>query len=644
LLLALLGGSAFVDAPRVKWLVIATTAMIGFGLGWMYTATDPTIPQTPTVRDIGDYEHRTGVVGTTTAAEYLPKWVEERPADESLQAAYAEGLPIKRFDLTSLPQGGQVLEQTAGVLGQTVKVESPSAFAARFNLFYFPGWTATVDGVNAVVEPEAKSGLALVQVPAGTHTVTVQFEDTQPRTIGWMISGVALLILLGLGVWSWRGAENIAGTRTKVGEEAHDGLMRGPMVAVAIVGLALMGIKLLYADRPGSFFLQKRFDGQMIPGVQHRADLAFGDVLELLGYEEGPAGEISLYWHALRPIDTDWSVSVTLDYAGDRVAQDDVQHPAGMPTQRWTVYQYAQDTHTLMPAGGTPPGLYDLRVTVYRQSDGLILQPAGALIGQVQVGRPATPSLVTPPTLVDVHFGPIVLYGVDVPKEVRNGEDLPIRMFWRADGTTQEDIKPVVQLVNKAGAVTFSSVVAPVETGYGTRQWQAGDGWVGNANLPLRADMPGGLYTLQMMTPEGPRDLADVTVLAPKRVYDLPKPMHPLSAQFDKVAKLLGWDYETGQLTLYWQALETPTTRYSVFVHVWGPDLTITDQRDSVPVNGTRPTTSWLAGEILTDTYSLTIPEDTYRVEVGLYDPAVAGGQLTTSDGNAFVNIYSKYP
>jgi 6-pyruvoyl-tetrahydropterin synthase related domain len=630
LMLALLGGSVFVDTPRLKWLVIASAAMIVFGFGWMYTAVDRSIPNAPTVTDIQAYEHRTGVVGTTTAAEYLPKWVEQRPADESLQAEYAEGTPIKRFDAGSLPSGGQVISETAGVLTQTVEVESPSDFSAKFKLFYFPGWAAMVDGVSANVTPEVGSGLALVQVPAGNHTVQLQFTDTQPRTVGWLVSGMALIILVVLGVRGWQG------TKTQVGEATRGGLDQGTVVAIAVVGLAALGIKLGYADQARSFFLQKRFDGQTLQGMQYPLDVGFGDQLQLLGYDETPSGVV-LYWRALQALDTDWSVSVTADYAGRKVAQADVQHPAGLPTNRWSLDDYARDEHLLVARPGTPPGTYDLRVTVYRQSDGMVLQ-GGVKIGEWVVARPSAPTLVTPSIPVDAHFGPIVLYGVDLAKEVRVGDDLPVTLYWRADGTTPQDIKPEVQLVNSEGKTIASEMIAPVETGYGTSEWQAGDGWVGLTSIRVGADIAGGDYTLKIVTPDGPYALGGVKVIAPERVYAMPKIRHLATVPFEKAGTLLGWGYEADTLTLYWQASETATSRYSVFVHAVDADGNIVAQRDSVPVNGTRPTTSWLADEVITDSYALPLPPETTGIQVGLYDPAT-GERLKTADGSDFVLI-----
>jgi len=62
-------------------------------------------------------------------------------------------------------------------------------------------------------------------------------------------------------------------------------------------------------------------------------------------------------------------------------------------------------------------------------------------------------------------------------------------------------------------------------------------------------------------------------------------------------------------------------------------------QRDQPPGNGAFPTTGWLAGEVLTDTYRIASPVDLqpgrYALMLSMYDP-VTGARLpvTAVDGN----------
>ncbi len=80
-------------------------------------------------------------------------------------------------------------------------------------------------------------------------------------------------------------------------------------------------------------------------------------------------------------------------------------------------------------------------------------------------------------------------------------------------------------------------------------------------------------------------------------------------------------------VTLRWRCLKPLQTSYKVFVHLLTPDLqTLITQHDSEPVNGLRPTTTWIPGEIIPDPHQLTIPQGTpsgtYQIRVGLYNEA----------------------
>jgi hypothetical protein len=76
-------------------------------------------------------------------------------------------------------------------------------------------------------------------------------------------------------------------------------------------------------------------------------------------------------------------------------------------------------------------------------------------------------------------------------------------------------------------------------------------------------------------------------------------------------------------LTLYWAADELVEADYTVFTHLLGPDGGLVAQQDNPPVRGTRPTSSWDAGELVEDTYEIPLPADLatgdYRLNVGMY-------------------------
>ncbi len=82
---------------------------------------------------------------------------------------------------------------------------------------------------------------------------------------------------------------------------------------------------------------------------------------------------------------------------------------------------------------------------------------------------------------------------------------------------------------------------------------------------------------------------------------------------------------EDVQVTLHWQAAGRPLPNYTVFVHLLDSAGLLRAQKDSPPLNGTRPTAQWQRGEWIEDHYSFTVPDNLppghYALEIGVYDP-----------------------
>lgn len=127
-----------------------------------------------------------------------------------------------------------------------------------------------------------------------------------------------------------------------------------------------------------------------------------------------------------------------------------------------------------------------------------------------------------------------------------------------------------------------------------------------------------------------------------------PDPLqHERRAKFGDQLALVGWSLhaapdvkpgDTISLTIVWQAQQALTTDYAAFAHLvderdqgWAGD-------DHQPYDGLYPTSTWGAGEMVRDTFTLTVPGDTppglYDVLVGWYDPATQQ-RLPVGDGNS---------
>jgi 4-amino-4-deoxy-L-arabinose transferase-like glycosyltransferase len=106
---------------------------------------------------------------------------------------------------------------------------------------------------------------------------------------------------------------------------------------------------------------------------------------------------------------------------------------------------------------------------------------------------------------------------------------------------------------------------------------------------------------------------------------------------------LMGYDidkttFEPGQkvfLQLWWRADAPPAADWTVFTHVLGPPKPggsmVWAGLDGQPGQGSAPTRTWAAGDLILDEYQIQLPAEMpageYQIEVGMYDPkGQAGG------------------
>ena len=127
-------------------------------------------------------------------------------------------------------------------------------------------------------------------------------------------------------------------------------------------------------------------------------------------------------------------------------------------------------------------------------------------------------------------------------------------------------------------------------------------------------------------------------------------PQYAINATFGEpaFAKLLGYDiaYPTKQdifLILYWKTLRPTTQSYKLFTHITQADGFVVAQRDSLPMQGQRPTTTWRQGELIVDPYDIPItdtPQGSYTLVIGFYDPTtgIRLGPVKNTAGDIMAN------
>ncbi len=310
---------------------------------------------------------REGNVGTTAQNEFLPSSVKTLPEpQESLVRSYDTGL-VDKVNRAALPEGAQVAVVEHGPQSDRFRITSPDGFDLVLFTFHFPGWAAYVDGVKtptAVTEPE---GFITLHVPAGAHDVRVRLEDTPPRQLGWIISGLAGATLAGLAIWHVR-AQRVT--------SRIEPLAWRP--AAIFASLVLLGMGALYAaDRNSPW--QVDLTSYDVPGAQHQHFVRLEDNLALLAYDlpattvrPGDQVPIMLYWKALGRAPRDLSVFVHfIGPDGQLWGQSDKVRPvAYVPTDRWPLNRYFRDDHLVTLRPDAPLGEYHAFAGLWNRDTG----------------------------------------------------------------------------------------------------------------------------------------------------------------------------------------------------------------------------------------------------------------------------------
>jgi len=630
----------------------------------------------PTVLDVHRYESESRLVGVDPLGSYFPIWVQQRPEGSPLEEQYVAGGAIARLDEVALPEGAAVLEADYSPNGARLVVESPAPFRARYLTFYFPGWRVEVDGEPVEVTATEPEGLISFDVPAGHHTVTVRFGETSLRRVADAISLLSLATLAALLI-----LHPLNHTpRNPQSAIVHWSLFIShcPLFIVhcSLIAAFLLVFKLAVVDQVETPFRcpSLQADGTL-PGVDHPLAQPYADGLTLIGYDmsatemsaEGILG-LNLYWTVReRPSHRYQTVVRLVGPEGFLWSHQDSARPRGYhappPTNTWEPGRYALDSHEVEPLPGTPPGTYDVVLTVF---DRETLSPLSVLneqgqpaapeltLGKVTLTRPRRPTVPPARGRLDIPLGSLTLLTADFDRDqAAPGDPILLTTFWHADQQTAEDLTLHLALLASDGSPAAPPAaefdLPPTVPWHPISTWQPGDTWRGQHLLHLPATLDSGDYTwhLTVLPISSSTHLPSrLTITAPPHTFTAPPVDIEVDTRLGNVATLLGaiLQPETCNLkpgtpltvTLVWRAEATASTSYHVFLHLLDPEGRLIAQSDGVPAGWSRPTTGWLPGEYIADTHILTVPPDApmgeYTLQAGLYVPG--GERLTAPDGS----------
>ena len=638
------------DSLRIGLTLVAAIVLVATALGRLETDYLTLTGDDVTAERLAQYEWFTGNIGSTVSAEYLPRTVQPRPYTSAwLETGERNRVQVLAGEatasLTRRRAATQTWAVTAGEKGATLVLPA----------VYWPGWTATVNGAEAGGRPAPGSGLITVDVPAGEHALTLSLRRTPVRRAAELLS-LAALAISGL-VLVWGKGKKSDGHRWPfaVFLSRDAWFVLAPTVLLAL----FLGLRPAPNTVPGSLnwdFAQMGYLHPAPGGVPfekgfhleeyayEREEISPGEILTVrLKWSGATAGATKavlelvtpaahrfedappLVTHA-QPLVGD-SVTFTLDIPADA--------PAGLYTPRLTV----EGARPLLPSGQTRGDLFLRPLRIVRTS------------GEDDVTDAEQPLTVRAEEAIFSGQPPAIGEGAGLfncAHNERAAARLLLHLSWRTATPLSSNYTASLRLTDASG-LEFAQ--CDVQPGYGYQPsslWPAGE-WVHDLlALPLPESLPPAapyalvarLYDAQGQTTLT-RRLGEVDwegetlAFRPTQpTYTVPEQITVATASFGDVAALRGYrlQQETGSLTLrlYWEALAAGQSDYVRFVHLVRPESGQIVERhngtgvqvDSMPRNGSYPTSQWTAGEIVEDPVTLDlegVAAGTYRLAVGFY-------------------------
>ncbi|MBC7234937.1 MAG: glycosyltransferase family 39 protein [Chloroflexi bacterium] len=422
------------------------------------------------------------------------------------------------------------------------------------------------------------------------------------------------------------------------------------------------------------------------PGETLRANLGYQ--LELTGLhwlqqEVAPGDQLQmeLRWHGLASMPEDYWVTLRLmdgrghewGLGGKQLVDIDretwwdekgLERAVLIPTTRWPPDETTLQTFELPVNAGTPPGRYDVLVRVHpegRWAGVPLLDENGQPIGyDIRLSQAVVRPAPQPPkverlnlaTRLEAALGPdLRLLGYTLSTgEARPGDRPIVKLCWQAGHAPAQDYAVRLRLTD--GVKVWAETTAPLASpSYPSSRWPAGEIVCGQYDLGVDRRTPSGEYGVwaDLLDDKGQvldsAQLAALPVRGRERSYTAPIMAQRSGARFGQPGRftLLGYELSTSALfqggaltvTLCWRDEMAMDTSYTFFLHLLDEAGRIRGQVDALPCGGTCPTTSWLPGEILVDTYTLAVAADAppgrYTLALGWYD-ADTGVRLPGTD------------
>ncbi len=457
--------------------IVHCSLFIAVALNAYYLYPSQFIPWgTPTPADAFAYEVASGAIGTTSTGEFLPRWAQRHPQPNTLWPDYEAGRPPQILNPATLPPGATIESISHRSESDAIRVDTPQEFVATLRVLYWPGWQVYLDGQAVPFSITPNTGLIQAAIPSGRHTLTLQLETTPLRTTGlWLtLSTFAVLVIIAI-----KTKINKQPAQQNQQSEIQNLKSKIPPRCFTVTTILLLAVYLLSRPLASFFTLQSDPNHPQPAGQVLQVD--FADQIRLVGVDawpqviklpaEGQTGLTAvLYWRALQPLDTNYSIFLHLDAPnGQTFATVDEVNPENIPTRNWPPGLYLRNPLHLKIPAGLPPIRYQVTAGIYNRETGKRLPLAADKttafnLGSVWLSDPQPDPI---PAAV-ASFGPhITLHQAKLA-------DNTLTLLWQTAQSPDQNHSIFVHILDQQGNLLSQSDGVPYEGLYPLPNWRPG--------------------------------------------------------------------------------------------------------------------------------------------------------------------------
>jgi len=251
----------------------------------------------------------------------------------------------------------------------------------------------------------------------------------------------------------------------------------------------------------------------MPPASPSLLQYTFGGQILFLGYDPDSVNlrddgilTISLYWRALRPVEGDYRIYLKLINGAYHVWGEQDARPFwdGFPTNAWEEGQVVFDPREMPVLPGTPPGSYQLAVSLYDPYRGqaLELDSGGELLLEpIEIPRREPPAL----TSLDIEHpqeailgDKVRLLGYNMESGFRPGDGIHLTLFWQCLEEMDRDYTVFTHLIDEKQNIWGQKDNQPVDGFYPTGQWEVGEIVRDQYDILISSETPPGEYPIEV--------------------------------------------------------------------------------------------------------------------------------------------------